>query len=124
MTLNTGTSPVDTIAQAIGDIPVHHEVHIYLEFHSFCLLVGIGTPPQLLPQASVFPPPEPKGGGHTCSLRRTKGGGGTLACWRGVGESQFGRLEKILALCLLCAVQAQNLFYPEPIPALDSYCVA
>jgi hypothetical protein len=45
------------------------------------------SPP--LPQASVSPPPEPKGGG----------GGHTRIRAR---ESQFGRLEKSLALCLPC----------------------
>ena len=32
-----------------------HKIHIYLEYHSVCPLVQIGTPP-----------PEPKKGGHTC----------------------------------------------------------
>jgi hypothetical protein len=60
-------------------------LYIYTEYHSECPLVGIGTPPTPLPQASV-PPPEPKGGvgGHT----RLRVGG---------GESQFRRLEKKLS---------------------------
>ncbi len=48
------------------------------EYYSVCPLVGIGTPHPPLPQASVSPPPESKGG--------------TLACGpvvEGVGESQF-----------------------------------
>jgi hypothetical protein len=37
-------------------------IHIYNEYHSACLLVGIGTLPT---PASVPLPPEPKGRGHT-----------------------------------------------------------
>ncbi len=47
--------------------PYHKKVLIYIEHHSECPLVGIGTPLTLEPQASV-PSPVPKGGG------------GTLAC--------------------------------------------
>jgi hypothetical protein len=43
----------------------------------------------------------------------TKGGGGTLACGKGVGKSQFQRLEKSLALCLLCVVYGQVLTIQE-----------
>jgi hypothetical protein len=32
-----------------------HKVHKYLEYHSVCPLVRIGTPPPPLPQASVSP---------------------------------------------------------------------
>ncbi len=52
----------------------------------FSLELGLPPPLHL---ASVPLPPEPKGGD-------------TLACGWGVGESQFQRLEKRLALCLLC----------------------
>jgi hypothetical protein len=39
-----------------------------------------------------------------CALPpRTKGGGAHSPAAEGVGESQFQRLEKRLALCLLCA---------------------
>ncbi len=51
------------------DESLRHKVHIYLEYHGVCLLVGIGTPPYPLPQASV-PSPRNQGGG---------GGVGTLA---------------------------------------------
>ncbi len=62
-----------------------HKVLIYTEHHSVCPLVGIGTPPTPLPQASVPSPPEPKGGGaHSPAAK-------------GVGESQFRRLEKKLS---------------------------
>jgi hypothetical protein len=63
----------------------NHKVRIYeyIECHSVCLFVGIGTPPPTpFQQASMPLPPEPNGGG------------GTLACELGVGESQFRRLEK------------------------------
>jgi hypothetical protein len=43
-------------------------------------------------------PPGPKGGG----------GGAQSPAAKGVGESQFQRLEKRLALCLLCA--QKNIF--------------
>ncbi len=43
--------------------PITHKVHIYLQNHSVCPLVRIGTSPPPLPQASVSLPPEPKGGG-------------------------------------------------------------
>jgi hypothetical protein len=42
---------------------VKHKVHTYTEYHSVCPLVGIGTLPPLLSQASVPLPPEPEGGG-------------------------------------------------------------
>jgi hypothetical protein len=44
-------------------------VHIYLEYHSVCPLVRIGTPP---PQPAIAAPPPPPLG--------TKEGGDTLAC--------------------------------------------
>ncbi len=55
-------------------------------------LVGIGTPPTPLPQASVPPP-------------RTNGGGAHSPAAKGFGKSQFRRLEISLALCLLCALE-------------------
>jgi hypothetical protein len=70
--------------------PSTHKVHIYKEYHSKCPLVGIGTLPPPLSPASVPLPPE------------TKGRGVTFACGWEVGESQFRRLEKSLALCVLC----------------------
>ncbi len=69
----------------------NHKVHIYTEYHSVCTLVGIGTLPPPSLASECAPPPPSKGGG-------------TLACGRGVGESQFRRLEKKLStlptLCL------------------------
>ncbi len=56
----------------------------------------LGPPtPSPLPQASVLPP-EPKGGGEATH---------SLAC-DGMGESQFGRLERKLStvLCLLSSI--------------------
>ncbi len=67
-----------------------HKSHIYLEYHNVCPLVGIGTPPHPLPQASVSLPQEPKGGGGTHSPAGEE-----------VGESKFRRPEKSLALRLL-----------------------
>jgi hypothetical protein len=66
-------------------------MHIYKEYHSICPFVEIGTPPPLLPQASVPLPPEPKGGGAQ------------LPAGEGMGEYQFRRLEKKLStLPTLC----------------------
>jgi hypothetical protein len=59
-----------------------HKVLKYKEHHSVCPLVGIGSPPTPLLQASV-PPPRTKG----CS-------GAHLPTGKGLGESQFRRLEK------------------------------
>ncbi len=50
----------------------YHKVHA--ENHSVCPLVGIGTAPPPHPPASVYPTPEPKGGGVT--LACGWGGGG------------------------------------------------
>ncbi len=67
-----------------------HKVLKHIEHHSVCPLVGIGTPPTPLSPASVPSPPGPKdGGAHSPAAK-------------GVGESQFRRLEKSLALCVIC----------------------
>jgi hypothetical protein len=42
----------------------------------------------------------------------TKGGGAHSPAGEGLGESQFLRLEKSLALCLLCAFQMKIYFRP------------
>jgi hypothetical protein len=56
-----------------------HKVNIYLEYLNFFPLVGIGTAPPPLLQASVYPsPPSPAN--------------------EGVSESQFGRLETKLSI--------------------------
>ncbi len=83
------SNAVSPIWQCLGDVWLRpkrtvkscvcrkHKVHIYLEYHSVCPLVGIGTP-HPLSQRVCFPP-EPKGeGGDTHSP----------AC-EGMGESQF-----------------------------------
>ncbi len=44
---------------------LYHKVLIYIEHHSVCPLVGIGTPPPLKPQASVPSPPDQRVGGLT-----------------------------------------------------------
>jgi hypothetical protein len=59
----------------------------YIEYHSVCSLVRIGTLPPPLSPASVPLSPEPGGGG----------GGHTLLQVRGWGDSQFRRLEKKLS---------------------------
>jgi hypothetical protein len=76
--------------------PPPHKVHIYLEYHSVCPLVGIGTPTPF--PASEFLPPH----------RNQREGGGTRLRVRGWGGAGAGggvpirTTEKSLALCLLC----------------------
>jgi hypothetical protein len=62
---------------------VHLKVRIFKEYHSVCPLVGIGTLPTPLSPASV---PLPQNGG----------GGAHSPAGKGLGESQFRRLEKKL----------------------------
>jgi hypothetical protein len=59
---------------------IDHKVHIYLEYHSVCPLVRIGTPPLPLPRASVSTPGT-KGGRHTRLWVRV-GGGPKSDVWR------------------------------------------
>ncbi len=60
-----------------------HNVHIYLENHSVCPLVGIGPPHPLSRKQVCSLHPEPKGGA-----------GAHSPAGKEVGESQFQRLEK------------------------------
>ncbi len=65
-----------------------HKVLIYIEHHSVCPLVGIGTPPPLQPQASV-PSPRTKGwGGHT-RLRLKGWGSPNSNDWRNAQHSAY-----------------------------------
>ena len=43
-----------------------YKVHKYMEYHSVCPLVGIGTPPHPLLLASVPPLPPQRGGTLAC----------------------------------------------------------
>jgi hypothetical protein len=61
---------------------VDHKVLIFIEYHSVCPLVGIGTLSPPLSPASVPLPPEPKGGGAHSPAGEE------------LGESQFRRLEE------------------------------
>ncbi len=65
-----------------------HKVHLYIEYHSVCPLVGIGTPLPFQPQAIVPPPGTKGGGGYTIH---------SPAGEEGVGESRVRRLEKKLS---------------------------
>jgi hypothetical protein len=77
-------------SQHCWSVSKFHKVLTYTEHHSVCPLVGIGTPPIPLPQASVPSPPDQRVGGHTrLSLR-------------GWGSSNSDAGAKSLALCLLC----------------------
>jgi hypothetical protein len=67
-----------------GEHSVHIYLRRYLEYHSVCPLFGIGTPHPSPAVRVPYIPPEPKG-------ERTHSAAG-----EGVGESQFGRLEKSL----------------------------
>jgi len=64
----------------------------YLEYHSVCSLVRIGTPPPPLSQAGV-PPPEPKREEVHTRLR--------VRGWRSPNSNDW---RKKLTLCLLCDV--------------------
>ncbi len=55
--------------------------------------------------------PHPFSRKRVCPPPGPKGGGAHLPVAKGVGESQFQRLEKRLALCLLCAL----ILYIQPI---------
>ncbi len=73
-------------------IPAGHKVHIYKEYHSVCPFFGIVILLTPLSPAIVPLPLEPKGGGGHTRLRV-----------RGWGSPNSDRLEKSLAVCLLCA---------------------
>jgi hypothetical protein len=77
------------------------EAHDLKEHHSVCPIVGIGTPPTPLPQASV-PPPDERGA-HT-----------RLHAVEGVGEYQFRRLEKSLALLAYFVLMTISRYPPLP----------
>jgi hypothetical protein len=85
---------------------VDHKVHVYLEYHSLCPLVGIGTP---------SPASE-------CASPR---GTHSPAC-EGVGEFQFGRLERITNTKYVhiksTTVYAPRRNWDSPNPFLASDC--
>jgi hypothetical protein len=86
----------------------HHKVRMYKEYHSVCPLVGIGTPPTPLSQASVPLPPR-TGGGHT--RLRVRGWGRPISDdWR-----------KSLPLCLY-SVDVTKLFCPTVISPIVTDC--
>ncbi len=68
-----------------------HKLRIYNYVYIKSTTVGIGTLPTPLSPASVPLSPVPGGGG-----------GAQSPAGEGLGKSQFRRLEKSLALCLLC----------------------
>jgi hypothetical protein len=83
---------------------------IYLEYHSVCPLVGIGTLPTHLSPASV--PLSQEAGAHT-RLRV-----------RGWGSPNSDDWRKSLALCLLCAAHSQVLSSLAVIKGLSIMCFA
>ncbi len=76
-----------------------HKVHIYKEYHMSPCPNWDSPIPSLASECA--PPPEPKGGGVAHS-----------PAGEGVGESLFRRLEKSLALCLLCAYRPRPIQHP------------
>ncbi len=80
----------------VSFIDSKHEVHICLlpiEYHSVCPSTELGPPtPSPASECALCTPLNLKGSGHT--RLRVRG------CR--VGESQLGRLEKSLELCILC----------------------
>jgi hypothetical protein len=98
----------------------NHKVHIYKEYHSVCPLVGIGTfPPPLSPASVPLPPPPPPP-----PRNQRERGGGQITCMRmTLGESQFRRLEKSLALCLLCGTNGfAEVSSENSMPLEDTKC--
>ncbi len=81
---------------------VHHKVLIYtyIEHHSVCPLVGIGTPPTPLSQAMPSLPDQ-------MDVEHTR------PRLRGWGSPNSDDWRKSLALCLLCAV---HLLVSNPTP--------
>ncbi len=63
-------------------------LYLYTEYHSVCPLVGIGTPPTPLPQASVP---------LHLNERLWGGGGAHTPAGEGLGEAQYRRREKKLS---------------------------
>ncbi len=76
-------------------------MQIYLEYHSVCPLVGIGTPHPPLPPSECVPPLNQRGEGHTCLWVRV---------WRSPNSDDW---RKILALCLLCGVRVKKTVYSQ-----------
>jgi hypothetical protein len=66
----------------------------YIEYHSVCPLVEIGTPPLPIPQASEYspPPPETKRGGGAHSPVCGGGGGGVPIPTTGENSLALGLL--------------------------------
>jgi hypothetical protein len=89
--LSTEIIPLSIIVTAISDIGFVTKYLNYIEYHSVCPLLGIGTPPLPLPQASVPFSPNQRGGGRHIRLRV-----------RGWGSPNSDDARKNLALCLLC----------------------
>jgi hypothetical protein len=77
-------------------------VHIYTEYHSVCPLAGIRTLPTPLSPPCVPLPPNQRGVAHS-------------PAGEGVGESRFRRLEKSLALCLLCGLHGRTIANKSPL---------
>ncbi len=77
-------------------VSITHKVNIYLEYHSVCPLVRIGTTPPPLSQASVSSPWN-KGRGEDSPMRMR---------WRGSPNSEDWR--KSLALCQLCGITVKK----------------
>jgi hypothetical protein len=81
-----------------------HKVHIYnIPRVPQCSLVGIGPPPH---------PPQPLSHKRVCPSHWNQQGWGTYSpADEGVGESQFGRLEKRpIALCLYTDKKENKIF--------------
>jgi hypothetical protein len=86
-------------------------VHIYLEYHSVCPLVEIGTPHPLSHECAP-PPPPTKGGGHT-RLRVRE--------WRSPNSDDW---RKSLALCLLCVYGTYKVYINFRANSFESLCKA
>ncbi len=109
--LGSDTLKVESLVYLLNFSTSHQaaaQSHIYLEYHSVCLLVWLRTPPPPLPQASVLPspPPPPNTGGRQPWTNSSMEATHSPVCreWRSPNSDDW---RKGLALCLLCAHNPQ-----------------
>ncbi len=84
-------------------VPLTHKVPVrtFKEYHRGMSPRRNWDSPQPLSRQRVFPSPQ------------NQGGGAHSPAGEGLGESQFRRLEKSLALCLLCALSPHSNIWGE-----------
>jgi hypothetical protein len=97
---------------------VHPSLEIAPKIFVMC---GFSTKYIYLQSTTVYVPSSELGLSHplsrqrACPSLRTGGGGSFSPAGEGLGESQFQRLEKSLALCLLCGFQYDFFIFKDMI---------